>query len=163
MKWLSDYLLNGFLLLIPVILWNIIFIKSLPKAYAKDFFWKDIPPVVGTVENILRAFVFVFPLFMQLSLETKAQKIGWVLYSLGLLLYFLSWLMQMHFPGTPWSDSMFGFMAPAYTTILWLIGIGLISSRLTVNIPYNPLIYICIAILFVLFHSTHAYIVYTRL
>ncbi|MCF8371917.1 MAG: hypothetical protein K9H64_09860 [Bacteroidales bacterium] len=54
-------LLNGFLLLSPIFLWNIIFIKQLPKAFSREIFWKDIPPIIGWTENGLRVLVFALP------------------------------------------------------------------------------------------------------
>jgi hypothetical protein len=156
------YLLNCFLLLIPVFIWNIIFTGSLPKGYAMEYFWKDIPTAIGVSEKILRIIIFCLPLIMSLSLETRLQKIGLIIYLIGLIIYFLSWVLQIYLPESFWSKSLLGFMAPAYTTIIWLVGIGLVGTKNFLKIPYFWVIYICLSAIFVIFHSTHAYIVFHR-
>lgn len=162
-KQILQYALNCFILLIPIFLWNIFFATSLPRGYSIEFFWKDIPPIVGTTENILRIIAFFLPLLMPLTIKTTSQKIGLGIYLAGVAIYFLSWIMQIYYPDSAWSSSLFGFLAPAYTTIIWLIGIGLIGNKLFIKIPYHPIIYIAISAVFVFVHTTHAYIVYTRL
>ena len=157
------YALNCFILVIPIFLWNILFAASLPRGYSMEFFWEDIPPIIGTTENVLRIIVFFLPLLMPLTIKTTGQKIGLGIYLVGLAIYFLSWIMQIYYPDSTWSSSLFGFLAPAYTTIIWLIGIGLIGNKLFIKIPYHPIIYITISAVFVFVHTTHAYIVYTRL
>jgi hypothetical protein len=107
--------------------------------------------------------VFFLPLLMPLTIETSGQKIGLSVYLAGLTAYFSSWILQIYYPDSVWSRSVFGFLAPAYTTIIWFIGIGLIGSQLFIKIPYNPIIYIAISAAFVVVHTTHAYIVYARL
>jgi len=162
-KQILKYALNCFILLIPIFLWNILFATSLPRGYSIEFFWKDIPPIVGTTENILRIVAFFLPLLMPLTIKTRRQKIGLGIYLAGVAIYFLSWVLQIHLPESAWSSSLFGFLAPAYTTLIWLIGIGLIGDKLFVKVPYKSIIYMAISTVFVVFHTTHAYIVYTRL
>jgi len=162
-KVITSYLLNCFILVIPVCIWNIIFMTSLPKGYSSNFFWKNIPPIIGTMENILRIIVFIFPLLMPLSLETNTQKIGFIIYIVGVIIYFLSWIMQIYYTESAWSKSVFGFLAPAYTTIIWLVGIGLTGNKLFFNVNYNSVIYVIIALLFVVFHTSRVFIVYSRL
>ena len=162
-KTILKYALNCFILIIPILLWNILFATSLPRGYSIEFFWKDIPPIVGTAENILRIIAFFLPLLMPLAIKTSYQKIGLGIYLAGVVIYFLSWVLQIYLPESAWSSSLFGFLAPAYTTAIWFIGIGLIGDRLFFKVPYKPIIYIAISTIFVVFHTTHAYIVYTRL
>lgn len=157
------YLLSCFILIIPVVLWNVLFASSLPKRYAMDVFWEDIPSSIGTTENVLRLAVFVIPLLMPLSFKSDTQKMGLAVFIIGVLIYFSSWLLQINFPESSWSKSVFGFMAPAYTPIIWFVGIGMIGETLFVKIPYHPIVYIGISALFVVFHSLHSYIVYVRL
>ncbi len=163
LKKLGKYIRSCFLLLIPVYIWNIIFMKSLPKGYSMDFFWKDIPAIIGNTENVLRIIVFTLPIIMTLSFETKIQKIGFGIYLFGIIIYFLSWTAQMYFPELFWSKSIFGFMAPAYTTIIWFVGIGLIGKNSFIKIPYLSAIYIFLSAVFVVFHSIHCYIIFQRL
>ena len=160
---ITHYMLNGFLLLIPILLWNALLAKSLPQSYSKAFFWKDIPSFIRIPENILRMLVFLLPVLMSLSLKTRLQKTGLLLYCLGILVYFLSWLLQIRLPESAWSRSVAGFLAPAYTPLLWLLGIGLIGKQCFLNIPHASTIYIVLAMLFLLFHCMHAYIVFRRI
>lgn len=160
---IKKYLLNCFCLLIPVFLWNIILVGYLPKSYSPDIFWKDIPKIVSYGENILRIIVFVLPLLMVLSLKTKLQKIGLLIYFIGLVIYFSSWVIMIISPDSYWSRSLIGFMAPAFTTIIWFVGIGLIGNKAFFKFPKLSFIYIGLSLLFVIFHSTHTYIVFQNL
>ena len=158
----GKYFLNCFLLLVPIFTWNIYFINYLPIKYSNDN-WNDIPPIIEYAENIFRFFIFVSPVIMVLSLKTKSQKIGLGLYILGVIIYFLSWSAHIYFPETVWSKSILGFMAPAYTTIIWFIGIGLIGKNSFFKIPYMSVFYIFISVCFVIFHSLHPYLVFWKL
>jgi hypothetical protein len=91
-------------------------------------FWNNIPYFIRISENILRAIVFFLPLLLKLEINEPQQKIGFLIYMAGIGVYFMSWLMQIYFPDSSWSQSVFGFMAPAYTTIIWFVGIGLIGK-----------------------------------
>lgn len=156
------YILNCFLLLIPIFIWNIYFIDSLPIKYSNNN-WNDIPPFIEYAENILKFILFVSPVFMVLSFKTMSQKIGLSLYIFGVIIYFLSWSAHIYFPESVWSKSIFGFMAPAYTTIIWLIGIGLIGKNSFFKIPYISIYFIIISICFVIIHSLHPYLVFWKL
>lgn len=160
---IKKYLLNCFLLLIPLFLWNIILVGCLPETYSSEIFWKDIPNWIGYSENILRIIAFAIPVIMIFSLKTRFQKIGFSIYLAGIFIYFLSWAFVIIYPQSNWSTSLIGFMAPAYTTIVFFVGIGLIGNKAFFNIPYLSLIYIGLSILFVAFHTTHTYIVFQRL
>lgn len=157
---IKKYLLNCFLLLIPILLWNILLMDVLPQGYQAEIFWKNIPEIVTYSESILRIIVFALPAFMVLSLQSNTQKIGLVLYVLGLLVYFASWLIIIIEPTIDWSQSLVGFMAPAYTTLIWFIGIGLIGQKSFLKVPHLTWIYMTSSILFVIVHTTHTYIVY---
>jgi hypothetical protein len=142
--------------------WNIVFASKLPQAYSQEVFWKDIPPFIATGENIFRLLVFILPLLMPLRIETQTQKLGLWLYITGTAIYFLSWLAQIAFPQSAWSLSAIGFLAPAYTPIIWLVGIALIGSTLYFSSPYRSWMYIALSIVFIAFHLSHALIVYFR-
>jgi hypothetical protein len=160
---IPNYFLNCFLLLIPIFIWNLLFTSYLPKSYSPDFFWKDIPVIIKNSENILRIIVFSLPIIMKFSLKTNLQKKGFFLYILGVLLYFGSWLMQIYFPEFSWSKSMLGFMAPAYTTLIWFLGIGLIGNKSFIKIPHISLLFILVSSLFVIIHILHAYLIFKTL
>jgi hypothetical protein len=99
---------------------------------------------------------------MKLSFSRQSMKNGLILYIAGLAIYFFSWIMQIHFTESTWSKSCSGFLAPAYTTIILLAGIGLMGNSLFIRIPYNNNVYFIICLLFVFVHTFHAYIVYSR-
>ena len=157
------YFQNCFLLLIPILLWNVIFMKVLPPTFQKNIFWHNIPPYIRIPENILRIVAFLCPLFMKLSFSDPSQRLGLILYIFGVGLYFWSWVMQINFTQSAWSKSIWGFTAPAYFTIIWFAGIGLIGSKLLINIPYHCSVYLVISLLFVIVHTSHALIVFKRL
>ncbi len=156
----KKYVLNCFLLLIPIFLWNLILVDKLPKSYSPEIFWKDIPVIVRYGENILRVLVFGLPLIMVLSFKTKVQKIGFLTYSIGVLIYFSSWLILIISPNSNWSQSLIGFTAPAFTTIIFFIGIGFIGNKAFFKFPKTTYVYIGTSLLFVVFHTIHAYLVF---
>ncbi len=159
---ITDYLLNCMLLLLPIMIWNGIFSSKLPWAYATKIFDKDIPAFLSYGENIFRLFVFILPLFMPLKIETQNQKLGLFIYIAGTIIYFVSWLAQIYFSQSVWSLSAFGFLAPAYTPLIWLFGIGLIGKEFYFASPYRSWMYIVLAIVFTSFHLSHATVVYLR-
>jgi hypothetical protein len=40
---LYKYLLSCFLLMLPIMIWNILFTEKLPQEYQPEVFWKEIP------------------------------------------------------------------------------------------------------------------------
>ena len=156
------YLANCLWLLLPILLWNVIFTAKLPHSYSADLFDKDIPTWLAGGENFFRLVVFIFPLLMPLRIATGTQKLGLGLYLGGTLLYFLSWLALIYFPQSAWSTSAAGFLAPAYTPLIWLAGIGLIGNSLYIDTPYHPWMYVTVSAIFIAFHLTHALTVYLR-
>jgi hypothetical protein len=150
------------LLLLPIMAWNLILTKKLPQAYSAEIFEKDIPAFIVNGENVSRLIVFILPLLMPFHIETQTQILGWWLYIAGTILYFFSWLVQIYYPQSAWSLSAFGFLAPAYTPLIWLIGIGLIGNTLYFSFPYRSWMYIFTAIVFIGFHLSHAATAYLR-
>jgi hypothetical protein len=159
---ITPFLLNCLLLLIPIMAWNMIFANKLPRLYSPDVFEKNIPAIITYGENIFRLIIFILPLLMPIRIETPMQKLGLGLYIAGTLIYFLSWLAQMYFPQSAWSLSLLGSLAPAYTPLIWLTGIGLIGSSLYFSSPYRSWMYITLSLLFVAFHLSHTFIAYQR-
>jgi len=157
---ITPYLLNCMWLLLPIMLWNIVFASKLPAAFQPETFEKNIPTVIVAGENFFRLVIFILPILMPLRCVTLAQKVGLGLYAAGIALYFLAWLALIYFPTSPWSLSAPGFLAPAYTPLIWLIGIGLIGSSLYFSSPYQPWMYIALAVIFVGFHVSHTALVY---
>jgi hypothetical protein len=112
--------------------------------------------------NTFRTVIIVLPILMPLRVTGAGQAIGLVLYGVGLILYFFTWSMQVWYPETQWSASRWGFMAPSYTPLVWLIGIALIGDSLYVPIPYPLWVYVTLSAAFLLFHNLHVWIVCSR-
>lgn len=154
-----QYAENCAWLIIPILLLNAALMRRLPKAYQPEVFERDIPTWLTVAENIFRVLVFALTLFMRLD---PTRKIGLTLYGIGAAVYALAWVAQIARPQSAWSTSPWGFLAPGYTPVLWLAGIGLIGNTLFLPIPYSPWIYMALAAAFLAFHNTHAAIVYRR-
>jgi hypothetical protein len=161
---LPKYFFFGFVLLIPPLLWNLIFANSLPSSYAADIFWKDIPPLISYGENTSRILAFALSAFLVWSLQTKKEILGMGFYLVGLWLYFAAWIFQILYPESTWCQSLAGFSAPAYTSLFWLLGIGLLGQKtwLPTAIKVNR-IYFLMVMVFVVFHTWHAVLVFGRL
>jgi hypothetical protein len=156
------YLLNCMLFLLPIMIWNFIFAGRLPWMYSAEIFEKDIPSYITNGENIFRLLIFVLPVLMPIRIVTPNQKLGLWLYIAGTAIYFVSWLAEIYFPQSVWSLSAFGFLAPAYTPLIWLIGIGLIGDMLYFASPYRSWMYIVASTIFLGFHLSHAATIYFR-
>lgn len=159
---ISKYLINCFLLTIPILLWNIILANKLPKSSLPEIFLNNISSFITYGENISRTIMFILIFLMPLKILTTTQKKGVALFGAGTLVYFASWLILIYFPNSMWSKSVFGLLAPAYTPLFWLIGIGLIGDSLYFNIPYRRRIYFLVVIVFLIFHNWHTYLIYFR-
>jgi len=159
---LKKYSLNCFLLTIPIMLWNVFLTKKLPEAFQPEIFWDDIPSFLTFGENISRIIVFTLTFLMPLSILTSTQKKGLFLYISGSILYFASWLILIYFPESGWSNSILGFMAPAYTPFLWLTGIGLIGNSYYFNLTYRRWQFIGTSLVFLMFHNFHTLTIYFR-
>jgi hypothetical protein len=136
-------LFNCLWLLLPVFAWNAIFASRLPQAGFKSD--AGVPRTILVAEQVLRIAVFVWPLLLPISRQDPRSRVGLALYGLGLLFYFVSWLPLIYRPEAAWSESAAGLLAPAYTPLLWLVGIALTGG----SWPY--------ALLSVLFVAVHVY------
>ncbi len=159
---ISKIITNGYILMIPILLWNIIFTSKLPSCYSPDTFNNNIPSSILICENIFRIIVFIFPLFLSFNFATEIGKKGLIIYCIGCLLYFSSWLILIYLPNSMWSKSIFGFAAPAYTPIIWLIGIAFLLDNYYFNLKYNAWHLIIPSIGFSFFHILHTITVYLR-
>jgi hypothetical protein len=136
-------LLNCFWLLLPIFVWNAIFASRLPQlGFRSD---AGVPRSILMAENLLRVGVFLLPLLLPLRWQDPQSRAGLALYGFGVLIYCVSWLPLLYFPEAVWSRSAAGLLAPAYTPLLWLLGIALIGR----SWPY--------ALLTLLFVGIHVY------
>ncbi len=159
---LARYVWSCGVLTVPILVWNMVCTRFLPPALASNEFSRAIPPLVTYGENTLRIVVMTLPFLMPLEVATAGQRRGLRLFAAGTLLYVLAWVPLMIAPESPWSTSWLGFVAPAYTPLVWLTGLGLIGRRLYVPSPYRRWMYVAMACGFVAFHVTHTSIVYAR-
>ena len=159
---LVRYLLSCGVLTVPIVVWNLALTRFLPPALASHEFSRDIPALVTYGENTLRVVVMVLPFLMPLEVATVGQRRGVLLFVVGTIVYFLSWVPLMIVPQTPWSTSWLGFVAPAYTPLVWLVGLGLIGRRFYLPSPFRWWMYVGLACGFVALHVTHTSIVYAR-
>lgn len=137
------------------------FYKRLPAFY-QPAQWDQIPKALDVAENIFRFPVFLLPLFFRITLESDVNKAGLVLYAVGVLVYFLSWAVQLWRQDKGSSRTALFRMAPAYTTVIWLSGIALLGKPYF-NTVVNPnIVYVIGVILFVVIHTLHAYCVFRK-
>ena len=161
-KGLLQYVLSCGLLTLPILVWNVVFLRFLPPPLASNEFWRNIPPLVAYGEKSLRLAVVLLPFLMPLEVATVAQRRGVLLFVVGTVIYFLVWVALMISPESRWSTSQLGFLAPAYTPLVWLAGLGLIGRRLYWPSLYQWWVYIGLACGFVVLHVRHASIVYAQ-
>ena len=159
---LSHYALSCGLLQLPAAAWNIVLGNHLPPAFQRKEFWRDIPAPLAVAENGLRLGVFVLPFLMPLDPATQGSARAFFIFGAGTLLYFASWLALIWRPGSRWSRCPLGFAAPAYTPLIWLLGIALLSDRLVWGTFYKWWMYLVLCVAFLAAHITHTMLVYFR-
>lgn len=131
---------NCFWLILPILIWNLILGSRLPQAgFQNDHL---VPTWLLWSEHGLRLFVFGLPLI----LAFKMNKTGLLVYCLGTLLYFATWLPLLYGPQSSWSVSPIGILAPFITPILVFSGISLISQSW---------LYFGVSLLFTCIHVIH--------
>jgi hypothetical protein len=152
------YLLSCLWLILPPNLISLFLAKYLPEPFQANFFWDNIPPAIKFFENVLRIAVMMLTVLFPLALKTNEQRKGLSIYSVGLVLYLLSYILLIYLPESAWSKSLIGFTAPATTPLIWFVGIGLIMDKPFFNIKYNKWIYMILVIaFFCISFYTHKY------
>ena len=155
-EFINNYKNNCFWFFIPVIIFNIMFTKYLP-----DFYLKNINHPIVTIETIARIMTIAFSVIMAIRTDNKIGKAGLILYFFGVLVYFCSYFIVIKIPANSFYNNFIILLAPYWTSVLWLIGIGLLGNKLFINIPYHCTAYIILSIVFTIIHSIHGYICYT--
>ena len=156
---MMHYLLNGFLFFIPVFIWNAVLFKKLPEFYQPSS-WDNIPKALDVSENIFRFLSFFTPVLFKIDFSTGSQVLGLILYIAGIFIYFTSWILQIMFRERALSKRLFFRAAPAYTTVIWLTGIGLIGKY--TFIPNVQKLYFIIMSVFVVVHTCHSFIIWKK-
>lgn len=153
-----NYLLNCFILFIPVFLWDLLLYKKLPSLYQPQK-WDRIPKALDIAENVFRFLTFFVPLNMKLEIRTQNQIAGLVLYCIGLAVYGFSWIIQIFHTRIAWSGHPALITAPAYTAVVWLLGIFLMGTHTFIEIPHGHSMYLSIILIFGALHTGHAFLV----
>lgn len=154
-------MLNCLLFLVPIVVWNTIFIAYLPESYFKMYTDPDIPVFIKWAENLSLLLIFILAALMPLRIKNKTQKLGMGIYLLGLVIYLLAWRPLILFPSGEWSSSIFGFTSLTYTPIILLIGIGLIGEKLYIKLKYRRWVFIAVSFLFIFFRTWHSVLTFT--
>lgn len=154
---MRSYLLNCFLLFIPILIWNILILGYLPEIFLSGISEKAVPDIISYGENISRILLFIIAFLMPIRLTMKKQKIGLLLYLIALFLYFISWLIVID---GRWNHHIFVFLSPAYTPAFWLFSFSLIGDSFSFNIPYYRWLYPVVSILFLFFHNARILALY---
>ncbi|PJZ81228.1 hypothetical protein CH359_09115 [Leptospira meyeri] len=153
---------NSYILLLPILFWNFHFYDKLPFLYQPTEFNRDIPIYILIGENIFRSIIFILPLVLKLNWKSNRALVGFILYCVGSVLYYFSWLALIYLPNSLWSKNFFGFLAPAYTPIIWLIGISMIADRFYFRFRYSKWNLMIPSAFFIIFHVSHATFVFIR-
>jgi hypothetical protein len=135
---------NCLWLMLPLLLWNLFLGPKITDARITSD--AHSPAWLLIAENITRIVVFALPLLLPLQLKDTLSKAGFAVYIAGTLIYFASWLPFLLAPGSAWSNSTPGLLAPRLTPFLSFLGIAIIAS----SWPYGVL-----AGVFVLLHTWH--------
>ncbi len=157
------YLLSCGVLLLPILAWNAAFAPALPGAWSTTEFWREIQPALALAENGSRLIVVALPFLMPLKWNSLGQRLALALFGAGAILYFASWLAILLAPHSHWSTSAWGFLAPAYTPLLWLAGLALLGQRLFWGTWYRWWIYLIPAGVFLASHIGHLALIYVRI
>ena len=137
-------LVNCFWLIIPLLAWNLLLGPRITQpAILSD---AHSPKWLLIAENITRILVFALPLIIPLQIRDSWGKTGLLVYILGTLVYFASWLPLFLAPASAWSTSPAGLLAPRLTPFLSFLGIALIGKAW----PYGLL-----AAAFIFMHTWH--------
>lgn len=159
-KRLNTFIKNGFLPLIPICIWNVLLYDQLPLAFNEVHFNQGISSFVLIGEAVFRLIVFVMPFFMIIETKSEKGKHGFLFLLIGTMIYFMSWLALIYFPQSVWSQSVYGFSAPAYTPLIWLYGLSKITDSFYFNRSFNKWYYFTPSIIFSVFHMIHTIQVY---
>jgi hypothetical protein len=92
--------------------------------------------------------VFAYPLLLPLQVSSAASRVGSIVYGLGLLVYFGSWIPLQRCPDAKWSQAAIGLLAPYLMPILIFAGIALIG---------DSGLYMSLSLLFVAVHTLHGF------
>ncbi|AVX03210.1 hypothetical protein MXMO3_00677 [Maritalea myrionectae] len=161
---LTIYLRSCIWLWVPPLLASFAFWPHLGVAYQPEEFWRDIPVLLGMVENVTRICIIAFSTIMVINWCTRPQRIGFLIYAVGIALYVACQWIIVSAPTGWWATSLIGFLAPSYTPLIWIFGIGLIGDQSMIPQLARPRLYFWVlAGIFLSAHIAHASLVFSRL
>jgi len=149
------YINNCFLFFIPILVFNILFFKKLPSHYLKN-----ISHPIIIMETIARIIIMAFSMIMTINIKNEIEKTGLIIYIIGAIIYFTSYFIEIYASNTLFGRNIFFILAPYWTSVIWLTGIGLAGNRLFVNIPYHFTVYLLLSVAFAAIHTIHGYLCY---
>jgi len=149
------YINNCFLFFIPILVFNILFFKKLPSHYLKN-----ISHPIIIMETIARIIIMAFSMIMAINIKNEIEKTGLIIYIIGAIIYFTSYFIEIYASNTLFGRNIFFILAPYWTSVIWLTGIGLAGNRLFVNIPYHFTVYLLLSVAFAAIHTIHGYLCY---
>ncbi|MFH2102643.1 MAG: hypothetical protein ABIJ39_04725 [Chloroflexota bacterium] len=136
--------LSCFLLILPLLAWNLVLGPRISDpGVISD---AHSPGWLLVAENLTRILVFALPLLLPLPVKDTWSKAGLIVYIARTLVYFASWLPLLLAPGSAWSNSTLGLLAPRLTPFLSLLGIALTGGAW----PYGVL-----SAVFIFFQTWH--------
>ena len=137
-------LLNCFWLLVPILLWNVLFTPKLAQeGFRSD---ENVPRWILVAETVLRVVVFALPVLLPLQWADRLSRAGIVVYVVGTLIYCGSWIPLVYLPDARWSTSALGVLAPYFTPLIFFVGIGLIG---------HSWVFVLMSVLLIIFHTWH--------
>ena len=136
--------LNCLWLMVPLLAWNIILAPKITME--KVISDANSPAWLLAAENITRIIVFAFPLVLPLRIQDTVSKTGLVIFVIGTIIYFVTWIPLIWMPDSIWSQSNMGLLAPRLTPLLPFLGIAMIGH----SVPYAGF-----SILFIILHIWH--------
>ena len=159
----SGYLANCFWLMLPPLAISGLLGGLLPTTFQPEIFWHAIPIWIAWPETVSRIFLTGLPMLLPFSLAAPRQRWGLAIYGLGVVFYGLAWWPLIAAPESAWSTSVLGFAAPAYTPLLWIVGIGLVGMRSEPAMTrWASWLYAGVVAIFLLCHNAHTLLVYSQ-
>ena len=135
---------NGFWLILPAIVWNVVFASRLTAPGFTDD--SAVPQAILWSETVLRILLFAGPVLLAMKLPLSTPWLT-VLVA-GYALYFASWLPHLLAPGGPLAQHPAIILGPAITPLIWLLAIAaLTESR----------VYAAASVAFIVVHVAHQF------
>ena len=115
---------NGFWLILPAIVWNVVFASRLTAPGFTDD--SAVPRAILWSETALRILLFAGPILLAL---TRPLSTPWLTALVaGYALYFASWLPHLLAPDGPLAQHPAIILGPAITPLIWLLAIAALTD-----------------------------------